>query len=214
MEVLKWLEGVFDAYGYLVLLLGLPLDFIALPLPPGQTTLAYTGYLASQGILPLLPAALAAFAGAALGVTITYGIGYHAGARILEKFGRRLFLKPEHLEKAREQYRRYGNRFLLASFFIPGVRQFAGYAVGTLRVPFRTFAPYAYAGAAAWTAAFVGIGYFLGDQWQSVLAAVERNFAILIAVAVIAGLVFFMIRKFRKPAPPGIPPQGGRQPRN
>ena len=204
--MLQWLEEVFDAYGYLVLLLGLPLDFIALPLPPGQTTLAYTGYLASRGVMSLLPALLAAFAGAALGVTATYAVGYHAGARIAERFGRS-FLRPERLEKARELYRRYGNRFLIVSFFIPGVRQIAGYAIGTLRIPFRTFAPYAYAGAALWTAAFTGFGYFLGERWPSVLAGTERGLWLLAAAAAAAGLLLLAVRGLHRRVRAGPPPK-------
>jgi len=181
MEALAWLERVFEQYGYLVLLIGLPVDFIALPLPPGQTTLAYTGYLVHKGTLSPVLAAAAAFFGAAVGVTATYTIGYQAGARLLDRFGKRLMLRPDALEKTRRYYERHGNRFLFASFFIPGVRQFAGYAVGMLRVPFRTFAVYAYAGAACWTAAFVGIGYAFGERWETAFAFVERYVAYVCA---------------------------------
>lgn len=198
MEALAWLERVFDEFGYLVLLIGLPLDFIALPLPPGQTTLAYTGYLTYRGVLPLVPAWMAAFAGASAGVTATYAIGYFAGARLLERFGKRLMLRPEHLEKARGYYRKYGNRYLFISFFVPGVRQFTGYAVGMLRVPFRTFALFAYAGAACWTAAFVGMGYLFAEQWQAVFAAAERYLLYLFIGAGAVLIVAALLQRRRK----------------
>ncbi|TLS49790.1 DedA family protein [Paenibacillus antri] len=186
MEALAWLERVFEQYGYLVLLIGLPVDFIALPLPPGQTTLAYTGYLIYKEALSPVAAVAAAFLGASIGVTATYTIGYQAGARLLEKFGRRLMIRPDVLEKSRGYYERYGNRFLFASFFIPGVRQFAGYAVGMLRVPFRTFAFYAYGGAACWTGAFIAIGYAFGEQWEAAFLLAERY---LLFVCIAAGVV-------------------------
>ena len=202
LEALEWLERVFDQYGYLVLLIGLPVDFIALPLPPGQTTLAYTGYLISRGTLAPVAAILSAFFGASIGVTATYTIGYQAGARLLERFGKRLMIRPDVLEKTRGYYERYGNRFLFASFFLPGVRQFAGYAVGMLKVPYRTFAIYAYAGAACWTGAFIAIGYAFGEQWEAVFLLVERylvyfGVAVGLAVAAYAAVRLYRRRKTR-----------------
>jgi membrane protein DedA with SNARE-associated domain len=63
---------MFAQYGYFVLLIGLPLDFIALPIPPGNSTLAYTGYLTYKNELNMLPAVFSALTGALMGVTITY----------------------------------------------------------------------------------------------------------------------------------------------
>ncbi|MDQ0493368.1 hypothetical protein [Paenibacillus brasilensis] len=51
MDLIGLVEQLFNEYGYLVLLIGLPLDFIALPVPPGNSTLTYTGFLASKDVL-------------------------------------------------------------------------------------------------------------------------------------------------------------------
>ncbi|MNW41143.1 Inner membrane protein YohD [compost metagenome] len=174
MNVLEWIEAMFEHYGYLVLLLGLPVDFIALPLPPGQTTLTFTGFLAFKGSLNLVSALLAAYFGTVLGITITYTIGYKLGSPLIHRYGKWFFLKPSHLEKTRQQYQKYGNKLLLVSYFVPGVRQFFGYFVGIIRIPYRTFALYAYPGAAIWVFVFVGIGYVFGEQWQQVIVWVEK----------------------------------------
>ncbi|WP_225999857.1 DedA family protein [Paenibacillus sp. BJ-4] len=57
-------------------------------------------------------------------------IGYKAGMPVIERYGRWLFLKQELVEKTRRYYDKYGDRLLLVSFFIPGVRQFIGYFFG------------------------------------------------------------------------------------
>ncbi|WP_027091705.1 DedA family protein [Cohnella thermotolerans] len=175
MQALDLIERLFAHYGYLVLLFGLPLDAIALPIPPGNTTLTYTGYLSYKGVLALLPALGAAFAGSIMGMTITYWLGYKLGMPLIERYGKWLFLKPEYVEKTRTFYDKYGNRLLLFSYFVPGVRQFIGYFAGIIRVPFRTFAWYAYIGSAVWVAVFVGIGYGFGEQWQLIFGWVERS---------------------------------------
>lgn len=200
MDILDWIEGMFREYGYFVLLLGLPVDFIALPLPPGQTTLTYTGFLVYKGILNMFPAILAGFAGSAIGITITYLIGHHVGAPLIERYGKWFFLKPSHLEKTRKTYEKYGNRMLLISFFIPGVRQFFGYFVGIIRIPYRTFALYAYPGAALWVIVFVGIGHIFGEQWQYVIMLVDKYLVIFFSGlgALVLTLLYLRWRRWRK----------------
>jgi membrane protein DedA with SNARE-associated domain len=56
-------ERLFAQYGYFVLLMGLPMELIASPIPPGNSTLAYTGYLSYKKVLDILPALAAAYSG-------------------------------------------------------------------------------------------------------------------------------------------------------
>lgn len=194
MELIKLVEELFAQYGYLVLLIGLPLDAIASPIPPGNTTLTYTGYLSFKGILDVLPATAAAFGGAALGMTITYWIGYRLGAPLIERYGKWLMLKPEDVERTSKNYEKYGNLMLTFCFFMPGIRQFMGYFVGIIRIPFRTFAIYAYPGAALWVIVFVGIGYVFGEQWQFVFSLVQEYLKYLLFLFFFT-VVLFLIQK-------------------
>ncbi|MBJ9987147.1 MULTISPECIES: DedA family protein [Paenibacillus] len=197
MDVLGYIERLFGQYGYWVLLLGLPLDAIALPIPPGNTTLTYTGYLSYKGVLDLLPALGAAYLGSIVGLTVTYVLGYKLGQPLIERYGKWLFLKPEHVEKTARVYHKYGNKLLLFSYFIPGVRQFIGYFTGIIRIPYRTFALYAYTGSALWVTVFIGIGYIFGNQWQLVLTWTE-HFLKYVVAAVFAILAVYVYLKWRK----------------
>lgn len=193
MELLQMIEQLFAEYGYLVLLIGIPLDAIALPIPPGNTTLAYTGYLAYKGVLQLGPALLAAYIGSTFGITITYLLGRQLGVPIIEKYGKWLSLKPENVSKTEEYHERFGNKILLFSYFMPGVRQFIGYFFGISCMPFRTFAIYAYTGSALWVSFFIGIGYRFGEKWQRVFLLVE-DFLLYIFLGicvVVIGYLFF-----------------------
>jgi len=194
MNVLDWIERMFEQYGYFVLLLGLPVDFIALPLPPGQTTLTYTGYLVYKGVLDLLPAIFMAYAGSVIGITVTYVLGYQIGAPIIERFGKWVLVKPAHLERTKRIYEKYGNKMLFISFFVPGVRQFFGYFVGIIRIPFRTFALFAYPGAAIWVLAFIGIGNIFGEQWQRIFMLVQRYLGFFFAALGIIVLTILIVR--------------------
>ena len=111
-------ERLFAQYGYLVLLIGLPIELIASPIPPGNSTLAYTGYLSYKNVLNLLPALAAAYSGSVLGITITYWIGNKLGMPLIEKYGKWLFLKPKYLKKTKMAYEKYGNKILLFRLFL------------------------------------------------------------------------------------------------
>lgn len=202
MNLIDVVERLFDQYGYYVLLIGLPLDFIALPIPPGNSTLTYTGYLVYLGLLHWLPAYLFAMAGAILGVTITYSIGYRFGTPLVDRFGKWLSIHPEFLEKTRKRYDKYGDKLLLYVFFVPGVRQFIGYFIGIIRLPYRTVATYAYAGTAIWVTVFFSIGYVFGEQWKQVFQIVERSLTrtliLLGVVFVLYQLIRWVIRRSRK----------------
>ncbi|MFE5321707.1 DedA family protein [Paenibacillus sp. NPDC056579] len=200
MDPIGLVEHLFHEYGYLVLLIGLPLDFIALPIPPGNSTLTYTGFLAFKDVLHGLSAIAMALAGSIIGVTITYVIGYKAGMPVIERYGHWLFLKPELLEKTRRYYDKYGDRLLLVSFFIPGVRQFIGYFIGIIRVPYRKVLLYAYTGVSLWVIAFFSIGYFFGEQWQHMFSIIEQYMKFFfIGVAVLAGVwLLVQVRSARR----------------
>jgi membrane protein DedA with SNARE-associated domain len=111
---------------------------------------------------------------------------------VIERFGKWLSLNPPLVEKTRHYYDKYGDRLLLVAFFIPGLRQFIGYFIGIIRVPYRKVATYAYAGTCFWVLAFFTLGYGFGEQWQHVFAAVERNLKMLLigAGCIWAGLLF------------------------
>ncbi|WP_010494043.1 DedA family protein [Paenibacillus elgii] len=175
MNLLQVVQQLFEQYGYFVLLIGLPLDFIALPIPPGNSTLAYTGYLSFKGVLSWLPAFAAALTGAFIGVTVTYWIGHKVGMPLIERYGKWLSLKPAHVEKTRRYYDKYGEKLLLIAFFIPGIRQFLGYFIGIIRVPYRKVVIYAYAGTTLWVTSFFAVGYVFGEQWEHMFMLIERN---------------------------------------
>src|SRR5690606_32594469 len=111
-----------------------------------------------------------------LGMTITYWLGHRIGSPLISRYGKWLRFKPQYMVKIRAAYAKHGNKVLLFSFFMPGARQLIGYFAGTIRVPFQTFAFYAYLGSALWVLGFASIGYIFGDQWKFVIGLVEEFF--------------------------------------
>lgn len=180
MELLEKIQHLFGSYGYSVLFFGLLLEFIALPFP-GETTMAYAGYLSYKGQLDFGILAILAFLGTTIGMTITYFIGAKAGLPFIVRYGKWFLFKQDKLDKTQKWFAKYGNVLIFIGYFIPGVRHFTGYFAGIAAVPFRKFALYAYSGALFWVVLFLGIGKVFGPQWNAVFHLAHQYAAYIVA---------------------------------
>ncbi|MFD1772390.1 DedA family protein [Paenibacillus rhizophilus] len=200
MEMLKWIQELFAQYGYSVLFFGLLLEFIVLPFP-GETTMAFAGYLSYTGRLDFMLLIIVAFFGTTIGMTITYFIGLKAGLPFIQRYGRWFLLSPGKFEKTQRWFERYGSFLITVGYFIPGVRHFTGYFSGIIALPYRKFALYAYGGALFWVILFLGIGRMFGPQWTAVFHLFETYalWIVLAAVLVAALILVYRFRSSRRP---------------
>lgn len=194
MEIFKMVQHLFEQYGYLVMFLGLFLEFIALPFP-GETTMAYAGYLSYMGSLRFDILLIVAFLGTTIGMTATYFIGKKAGLPFLRRFGG-WFFKESKLLKTQTFFDKYGPGLIFFGYFIPGVRHFTGYLAGIMNISFKKFAAYAYTGALFWTLLFLGLGKIFGPQW-SVAFKLAEHYAVWIVSVIVLLVLGFIIFRYR-----------------
>lgn len=191
-SLLHWVS----VYGYAGIFTLLLLGIVGLPVPD-ETLLTLTGYLIYRGELHLLPAFGAALGGSLCGITISYALGHTAGLYLVEKYGPRFHFTAERLEQVHAWFRRIGRWTLTVGYFIPGVRHFTAYVAGASKLEAPMFALYAYAGALLWCTTFIGLGYFLGERWDSVSGQAHRIALVGCAVAAVAGGMIFWWRRRR-----------------
>ncbi|MFE4713673.1 DedA family protein [Paenibacillus sp. NPDC056722] len=196
MEVLEWIQELFANYGYSVLFFGLLLEFVALPFP-GETTMAFAGFLSYTGRLDFTLLVLIAFLGTTVGMTITYFIGLKAGLPFIQRYGKWFLFSETKLEKTQRWFEKYGSVLISIGYFIPGVRHFTGYFAGIIGLPFRKFALYAYSGALFWVVLFLGIGRVFGPQWMGVFHIFEL-YAIWIISGIAGLVVLILMYRYRK----------------
>ena len=192
-QILAWITE----YGYAAIFGMLICGIVGLPVPD-ETLLTFTGYLVFKGSLKLPFAYLAALAGSACGITISYTLGRTFGLKLIHRYGRYLRIKEEHVTQAHAWFERVGHWGLTFDYFIPGVRHLTAFAAGMSNLAPHQFAVFAYSGAVIWVASFIGLGYFLGERWH----AVERNVdhylvGISIAAAILAA-AYLLWRKRRR----------------
>ncbi|RDU35687.1 DedA family protein [Neobacillus piezotolerans] len=190
------LLSLFEQYSYLILAIGIFLELMALPIS-GQLLMAYAGYFAFLGKMSYPLAFLTAFGAAVAGITITYVIGKTGGYKLVEKYGRYIHLTPEKYKKTSSWFERSGKVLLVFSYFIPGVRHFAGYVSGISRLPFRSFAIPAYSGALLWSFGFVTLGKILGPQWSVFHDAAGHYFMYFVAAGALLVAAFLGYRHYK-----------------
>ncbi len=183
-------------YGYAAIFGLLMFGIVGLPIPD-ETLMTLVGYLIFRGTLHPLPAWCAAVAGAASGITLSYGIGRLGGRRVLRRYGPRFHLTPDRVQRAESWFHRYGRWTLVFGYFVPGVRHIIAILAGSSDLRLGFFAAYAYAGAALWSTVFLAAGYLLGEEWDR-FPGVAHTVAFAVVGLLLAGaLVFVIVRHIR-----------------
>lgn len=196
MRKLNSLTIMLDHYGYIVLFIALILELLAFPLP-GEVLMTYCGVLVSGNRLNWVFSIFIATFGAIIGVTLSYLIGKILGIRFFVKYGHYIHLGEERLNKVSEWFNKYGNRLLLITYFIPGVRHVTGYFSGITKTSYKEFTVNAYLGAFIWTTTFISIGKLLGPKWDRYHNLITRYLLIgsLVLVLILIGIYLYKNHK-------------------
>lgn len=194
---MNFLTDLFNHYGYVVLFVALMLELIAFP-TPGETLMAYCGFLVFQGKLNWGISIIVAALGVISGITISYFIGRSLGIPFFERYGSYIHIGPAKLEKTSQWFDRYGNGLLLIAYFIPGVRHITGYFSGIAKIPYKKFALNAYIGAFIWTGTFISLGKILGSNWEKFHGSIKKYLIISGIVLAIVLLCIYVYRRYKK----------------
>lgn len=192
-SLLSWISH----YGYAGLFALLVLGIVGLPIPD-ETLLMFSGYLIFKGRFQPAVAFVTGFAGSCCGISLSYVIGRTLGYGFVHRYGGYFRITELRINRIRNWFHRIGDWLLTIGYFIPGVRHFTALVAGLSHLEYRTFALFAYSGAALWVTTFLTLGYLLGQEWQSASRAVERDGLILTLAAIVVGAIAWWIRQRRR----------------
>jgi membrane protein DedA with SNARE-associated domain len=192
-----------DHYGYLGILVAMTLGNLGAPvgaevLVPIAGGLVATGHL-SNVWFTIVAAVLGEMAGGGIG----YAIGRFGGIPVIEKFGKYVHFKHEHLLRIHGFFDRYGTFAIFICRFIPVVRGFVGYAAGIAEMNLVGFFVWTFLGSLVFCGALVALGDVFGDHLAEILPLFHRGGMIVLGVAVVVIVAaVFIARARRRPAPP------------
>jgi membrane protein DedA with SNARE-associated domain len=183
-------------YGYIFIFISLYLELMALPLP-GELLMSYCGFLVFQGKLDYTMCILSASGGAICGMTTSYLIGKHLGVQFITKYGKYIGLGPDHFEKVSNWFIKSGNKLLVFTCFILGVRHVTGYVSGTTNISYKKFALHSYFGAFLWTTTFISIGKALGNKYKSLHIYAFKYLIIGLIAIIFVVTIVYLYRKYK-----------------
>jgi membrane protein DedA with SNARE-associated domain len=124
-------------------------------------------------------------------------VGRMFGAPFFDKYGKYVFLSPQRIDKLTVWFAKYGNKLLLVSYFVPGLRHFTGYVSGILKVRFGTFLLFSNLGAAVWVIIYVMAGRILGNQLELAFHLLGANAWIALTGLAVGIAIFILIKRHR-----------------
>jgi len=163
---------------------------------PGETAAVLGGVLASRGRVSLPLLIVLVVAAAVTGPLVGYEIGRHLGSRLIA--ARRMRPVAAGMDRAQAVLRRRGGLAVLLGRFVAVLRALMPAVAGTTRMPYRTFLLYNALGGVIWGAGYCLLGYAAGSAYAAIERTVGTGVAVVLAVAVLAAVVFWAIRRHRR----------------
>lgn len=121
-----------DTWGYLAVFAFVAVESSGIPFP-GETMLVTAAIYAGSGHLSIAGVITAAAIGAIIGDNLGYAAGRFGGRTLVERYGKYVRLRPEHLERAERFFEKYGDRTVFFGRFIAVLRAWAAFLAGTNR---------------------------------------------------------------------------------
>ena len=201
------LGGLLNNLNYGTILFLMLLESTVVPVP-SELVVSPAAYHAAGGNLNVWLVILFATIGADLGASINYAAGYWLGRPIIYRFansrlGHLCLLNQEKVEKSEHYFNDHGAVATITGRLIIGIRHLISIPAGLAKMNYWRFLLYTTIGAGVWHAILAALGWYL----HSIVPESELNDRIVeygdyikwgIIALVIAGIVFFVVRKYVK----------------
>ena len=161
-NILQFLQNALSIVGYPAITLFVMIESSGIPFPGETMLLLASFYAAVNGSLQIPLVIAFAALGAIVGDNLGYYLGLKGGKAIVERYGRYVFIKPEHLERAEKFFARHGDKTVFFGRFVAVLRTWTAFLAGVNHMPWRTFVIYNAAGGIVWAILFGCLGFFAG----------------------------------------------------
>jgi len=179
--------------GYLGVGLLMTGESMVLPIP-SEAVLPFAGFAWFEGKMTFILIVIVSTVGSIIGSLLSYYIGAYLGRPFISRFGKYLLLNEHHLEATENFFKKYGEKTIFISRFIPVVRHLISLPAGTGRMRMDKFILYTAIGAALWNAFLTYVGFLLGSNWEKIRTYSEI-LDIIIVIAIVAAIIYFIWKR-------------------
>lgn len=175
--------------GYPGVIITMAIESALIPLP-SEIIMPFSGYLVSTGQFNLLLVALAGAFGNLIGSLVAYAFGYWGHERIvrrfIRKFGKWLLISEDELDETEKLLHKYKDWVVLGSRIVPGIRTVISLPCGFARLPILRFIIMTFVGSFIWSYFLAYIGFFMGENWDTLGPYFHKADAVIIVLIIIA----------------------------
>lgn len=184
-------------YGYILVYVLLTIELMGVPFLPGEILLVYCGFLVFQGKLNIILLCIVSTLGVSSGLTISYFIGHKLGEPFFTKYGSKIHLGPDKMEKMSKRLNKYGTTLIVFICFIPGLKHIIGYFAGTSKMSFKRYAIGGYIGAIIWSITFATVGNLLGSNWSQFHKYIIKYLVIGAVICIMLICIFYILKIYK-----------------
>lgn len=195
-----WLTHFIENFGYLAIILLIAVENIFPPIP-SEVILTLGGFLVSGTKLTLIGVILASTLGSIIGAIILFSISRNLTLPRLEKLlETKLFkllgFKKDDAQKAIDWFDKHGISAIFYGRCIPVVRSLISIPAGIAHVGWTKFLVLTTLGSLVWNSVLVGLGHYMGKNWQ-VVVRIFDDYTIVIIVLLLILFIYFGIKWYK-----------------
>lgn len=193
-----WVFAIVDRLGALGVGFLILLENVIPPIP-SEVILPLAGFRARTGALDLVWVWPAATAGSVVGALLLYGLGAWLGYdRLYRLAGHRWFLlaSRKDIDRGHDLFERHGSKVVLFARCVPFLRSVVSIPAGIVGMPLGRFVALTAIGSGVWNAAFIALGWLLGENWNRVQDWIGPVSYVVIGLVVV-GLAVLVVRRMR-----------------
>lgn len=195
-----WLTHFIENFGYLAIILLIAVENIFPPIP-SEVILTLGGFLVSGTKLTLIGVILASTLGSIIGAIILFSISRNLTLPRLEKLlETKLFkllgFKKDDAQKAIDWFDKHGISAIFYGRCIPVVRSLISIPAGIAHVDWTKFLVLTTLGSLVWNSVLVGLGHYMGKNWQ-VVVRIFDDYTIVIIILLLILFIYFGIKWYK-----------------
>ena len=195
-----WLTHFIENFGYLAIILLIAVENIFPPIP-SEVILTLGGFLVSGTKLTLIGVILASTLGSIIGAIILFSISRNLTLPRLEKLLKtKLFkllgFKKDDAQKAIDWFDKHGISAIFYGRCIPVVRSLISIPAGIAHVGWTKFLVLTTLGSLVWNSVLVGLGHYMGKNWQ-VVVRIFDDYTIVIIILLLILFIYFGIKWYK-----------------
>ena len=195
-----WLTHFIENFGYLAIILLIAVENIFPPIP-SEVILTLGGFLVSGTKLTLIGVILASTLGSIIGAIILFSISRNLTLPRLEKLlETKLFkllgFKKDDAQKAIDWFDKHGISAIFYGRCIPVVRSLISIPAGIAHVGWTKFLVLTTLGSLVWNSVLVGLGHYMGKNWQ-VVVRIFDDYTIVIIILLLNLFIYFGIKWYK-----------------